>query len=266
MIKLFVALLAALMSLLGFCSTREENPATGETQYVALSPEQEIALGLESAPQLAREYGGLSPDAAAQARVDAVGAAIVRGTVAASTPYPFDFHVLDDDATLNAFALPGGQVFVTRGLLRRMDTEGELAGVLAHEIAHVVARHGAEHLAKQQLTEGLAGAATIAAWDPSDPTGGQGGAVVAAAIGQLVNMRYGRDDELESDRLGVRFLGESGYDPRAMLGVLEALAEEGGAGPPEFFSTHPSPANRVARLREAIAEEFPGGVPAGLRP
>jgi predicted Zn-dependent protease len=129
----------------------------------------------------------------------------------------------------------------------------------------VVARHSAEHIAKARLTEGLAGAAVIAAYDPENPQSSQQSAAIAAMIGQLVNMRFGREDELESDRLGVRFMAESGYDPRAMVEVMQILAQANeGQAPPEFFSTHPNPDRRIERIQQAIAEEFPNGVPEGL--
>jgi predicted Zn-dependent protease len=251
-LRLLAAAIMALVAVIGYCGNRETNPVTGEEQRVALSAEQEVALGAKAAPELAREYGGLEADPAAQAMVDRVGARIVARTEAASTPYPFEFHVLDDDRTLNAFALPGGQVFITAGLLRRVGVESRLAGVLAHEVAHVIARHGAEHLAKQQLVQGLAGATQIATYDPSSPGSAASGAI-AAAIGQLVTMRFSREDEIESDALGARLMAGAGYDPEAMLEVLRVL-EEAGGGVPEFFSTHPSPDDRRARLEEAIRD------------
>lgn len=104
-----------------------------------------------------------------QAVVDTIGNRIVQASELQKTGYQFDFHLLADDKTVNAFALPGGQIFVTMGLLKLLQTEGELAGVLGHEIGHVVARHSAEHMAKAKLTEGLSGAAVMAAYDPNDP-------------------------------------------------------------------------------------------------
>ena len=89
--------------------------------------------------------------------------------------------------------------------------------------------------------------------------------MIAQAVSSLVNMKYGRDDELESDRLGVRFMAQAGYDPRAMVGVMEVLRSAGGkGGTPEFFSTHPNPDNRIERIKQAIKAEFPNGVPNGL--
>src|SRR4029079_15694392 len=129
-------------------------------------------------------------------------------SAASQTPYQFQFHVLNDPETINAFALPGGQVFITEGLLKRLKTDGQLAGVLGHEMGHVVVRHGAEHIAKQQLTEGLTGAGVVAFYDPNNPNSAYA-AQFAMLVGQLVTLKYGRDDELESDRLGVRFMSEA---------------------------------------------------------
>ncbi len=131
--------------------------------------------------------------------------------------------------------------------MKLMGTEGELAGVLGHEIGHVVARHAAEHLAKAQLTEGLTGAAVLVTYDPDDPSS-QRTAAVAALIGNLINMKFSRDDELEADRLGVRFTSEAGYDPRAMISMMETLAQASkGQRPLEFFSTHPNPDFKPAK-------------------
>jgi predicted Zn-dependent protease len=157
-------------------------------------------------------------------------------------------------------------VFITEGLLKRLDTEGELAGVLGHEIGHVVARHGAEHIAKSQLTQGLTGAAVLATYNPNDP-GSRNSAAVAMMIGQLVDMKFGRADELEADKLGVRFMSDAGFDPRSMEKLMQVLEQSSsGNRPPEFFSTHPNPENRIVRIREAIQEKYPNGVPEGLQP
>jgi predicted Zn-dependent protease len=197
--------------------------------------------------------------------VDRVGARIVQGSDAAKSPYRYQFHLLDDPNTINAFALPGGQIFLTSGLMKRLRSEGEVAGVLGHEVGHVVARHGAEHIAKQQLTQGLTGAAVLATYDPNNPNSYKSAAVLQAISG-LINMKYGRSDELEADQLGVKLIAQAGYDPRALIGVMEVLqkAAAGKGRQPEFFSSHPNPENRIAKIKEAIAQQFPDGVPAGL--
>lgn len=250
--RLLMAAAIAAFSLFSYFSSRQDNPVTGETQYVDITPEQEIALGLEAAPQMTAEFGGLDESAADQAILDEVGNRIVLSSPAGNSPYQFDFHLLDDDQTINAFALPGGQIFITRALYDQLSTEGELAGVLGHEIGHVIARHSAEHIAKAKLTEGLTGAAVIAAYDPENPSSASR-AQIAVLIGQLINLKFGRDDELESDYLGVCFINDSGYDPNELIGVMQVLASaRQGNQPPEFFSTHPNPENRVQRIQDAI--------------
>lgn len=263
--RLLIALLIVGVSLISYCSTRSTNPITGQAQYVAMSVPQEIALGLQAAPEMAAQHGGLSADAQARARVDAMGRSLLDG-LGKETPYQFDFHLLADPQTINAFALPGGQVFITEALYRRLETDGQLAGVLGHEIGHVIQRHAAQQMAKAQLTQGLTGAAVIAAYDPDNPRS-RAAPAIAMMIGQLVNLKYGRNDELESDRWGVRLMTSAGYDPHAQMRVMEILRSASeGRGPPEFLSTHPDPGNRIERIREAIDELYPNGLPPNLKP
>jgi len=263
-IQLLIALGVALFSIFTYFSQTQYNDVTKEKQHIAISPGQEIALGLQSAPEMISQFGGRSADPAAQRLVSQIGNEIVASSDAKNTPYKFSFQVLNDNKTINAFALPGGPIFITEALLKRLTTRGQIAGVLGHEIAHVVARHSAEHIAKAQLTQGLTGAAVLATYDPDDPAS-RNSAVVAAMIGQAVNMRFGRQDELESDRLGVKFVSQAGYDPRAMVDVMAVLKEASKTRTPEFFNTHPNPENRVTRINEAIKAQYPEGVPEGLK-
>lgn len=264
--RLLIALAVGGVALFSYFMRSDTNPITGESQRVALSTEQEIALGLQAGPEMLAQYGGEHPDERAQAMVDAVGeellAALEKDLAAQgrANPYPFEFHLLADDQTVNAFALPGGQVFITAALFGKFGSPAELAGVIGHEIGHVLARHSAQQMAKQDLTTGLAGAAGVAAGDYDS-------ARMAQMVAGLVNMKFGRDDELESDKWGVKLMGLAGYDPRAMIDVMRILDEaSGGAGgPPEFLSTHPKPANRVGYIEDVIAEMYPNGVPDGLR-
>jgi predicted Zn-dependent protease len=263
--RLVIALLIVIISLVGYVGARQINPVTKETQHISMTVEQEIGLGRQAAPEMAAQYGGLSANQEAQATVQRIGSAIVTASDAGKSPYPFEFHVLADQQTVNAFALPGGQIFVTEGLLRLLQSEGELAGVLSHEIFHVVGRHSAEQAARIQLTEELTGAAVLATYDPNNPQSA-GSAQVAQLIGQMVNMRYGRGDELEADKNGVRYMAQAGYDPRAMISVMQKLEQAGGgAQPPEFFSTHPSPDHRIEQIQQAIKEQFPNGVQDRLK-
>jgi predicted Zn-dependent protease len=254
--------IAAIGGIYYYCN-QQVNPVTGEKQHVTLTPDQEVAMGLQTAPGMAEQFGGLHPDPTVQSTTEQLGESIVARSAARGSGYQYDFHVLRDDETVNAFALPGGQVFITAALLRRLQNEAQLAGVLGHEIGHVVGRHSAEQLAKAQLTQALVGAAGVAA--SSEDSDGRQAAAIAAAVGQLVNMRFGRKDELEADHFGVRFMSDAGYDPRSLGEVMRILAEaSGGSSRPEFLSTHPDPGNRLAQIEADIRQLFPQGVPPNL--
>ncbi|TFH66707.1 MAG: M48 family peptidase [Gemmatimonadales bacterium] len=264
-LRIGIALLMAAVAVISFLGSKQFNPVTGEDQYVSMTQDQEILMGLQAAPEMAAQFGGLDPNPEYQAVVGEIGSNLVRGSAAAPSGYPFEFHVLADQQTVNAFALPGGQVFITRALVDRIETEGQLAAVLGHEIVHVLARHSAEQIAQMQLTQGITGAVLIASYDPDNPSSQQI-AQMAVLVGQMVNMKYGRDDELQADSLGVQIMGDAGYDPRSMIDVMQILAESSPARLPEFFSTHPNPENRIVRIEEAIQLLYPEGVPAGLIP
>ena len=258
-IRLLIAAAIAAFSLITYFSSGSVNPVTGEKQHVSISAKQEIAMGLRAAPSMAQQYGGYHPDQRAQAFVKRVGQRVVANSSAKDSPYQFEFHLLADPRTINAFALPGGQIFITAALLNKLETEAQLAGILGHEVGHVIGRHSAEHLAKQKLTQGLISAVGVGV----DPNAGR----LASSIGQMINMKYGRGDELEADKYGVALMSEAGYDPRAMLGVMDILeASSGGARQPEMMSTHPNPGNRREHIKETINKIFPNGVPNGLDP
>lgn len=244
-IRLLIGVGIILFSLFKYYSQRQTNPYTGKKQSIALSTEEEIAIGLRSAPQMAQQHGGLYPDQAAQDLVDRVGQKLVNTSVAGETPYKYDFHLLRDPQAINAFALPGGQIFITYALFSKLENEDQLAGVLGHEIGHVIGRHSAERMANQGLTQGILSGVMVG--------GGGDSGQMAAMIANVVNMKYGRGDELESDELGVKFMIDAGYQPEEMIGVMQIL--KAAAGPnrvPEFQSTHPDPENRIEMIKEAI--------------
>lgn len=250
--RLLIGIIMAVVALIGYYSKTQVNPVTGKKQRVNLSPEEEVRLGLQSAPQMAAEYGGLYQDEKVQFLVKKIGHDLVQNTEAKNSPYQFDFHVLADPETINAFALPGGQIFITMGLLKRFKTEDQVAGVLGHEIGHVVGRHSAQQMAKQELLGGLAGAAGAAMSDPTSPNGS---AYIAQYVANLMNLKYGRDDELEADDFGVKYMIQTGRNPEAMLDVMKILAEAGGPNrTAEFQSTHPNPENRIIKIKEAMAK------------
>jgi predicted Zn-dependent protease len=224
-------------------------------------------MGLAAAPEMSMMHGGRDPNDAECADVERVGNQLLDALDAylakqgRTNPYrdAFKFTLLADPQTVNAFALPGGQVFITKALYRALETHGQLAGVLGHEMGHVIERHGNKRMAKEGLFQGLAAAGGVAG-------GNQQSAQIAQQVAAMASMKYGRDDELESDKWGVRLAYMAGYDPRSMIGVMAILDQASkGASPPEILSTHPKPANRVAYIKRVIDEEFPEGVPEGLK-
>ncbi|SDW37990.1 Peptidase family M48 [Lutibacter oricola] len=244
-VKLLIGVGIVLFTLFKYYSNSEVNEFTGKKQHISMTTDEEVAIGLQSAPQMAQQHGGLYPDQNYQKMVDRVGQKLVDNSVARQTNYRYDFHLLRDPNTINAFALPGGQIFITYALFSKLKNEDQLAGVLGHEIGHVVGRHSAERMAKQGLTQGILSGVAVG-FDPSTAQG-------AAAIANVINMSYGRDDELESDELGVKFMIDAGYNPAELIGVMQIL--KAAAGPnrtPERMSTHPDPENRIEKIKEAI--------------
>jgi predicted Zn-dependent protease len=258
--RLVVAGVIALIAIITFVSRREVNPVTGEKQFIGMSVDQEKALGLQAAPQMAQQMGGVEdPRTSIDARVvQQVGRKLVAQTDASKSPYVdnFNFHLLKDPETINAFALPGGQIFITRGLYKRLENEAELAGVLGH----VIGRHSAEQMAKGQLGQMLATAVGVGA---SGDNGGQGAYVAAQMANQMLQLRYGRGDETDADSLGVKFMTQAGYDPRGMLGVIKVLIDASkGSRQPEFMSTHPDPQGRFEAVSAIIKKYWPNGIPS----
>lgn len=264
--RLIIAVIMAIVAIAGYFLNTSSNPVTGENQRVGgVSESQEVQLGLAAAPDMAAQFGGPAADRQAQQQVQRVGRALLEAVYEVygvdELPWKFSFTLLEDDNTVNAFALPGGPTFITEALYSRLDTEGQLAGVMGHEVGHVLHRHGLERMAKQKLSQGLTQSAVIASGDYS---AGQ----VAAMVGNFVMMSYGRDDELECDTEGIKLMAAAGYDPRSMIRVMEILKEASGgsSGTPEWASTHPDPDNRAQRIEAMINELYPNGVPDGLKP
>ncbi len=253
-IRLLIAGAIVAFYVLSYMSNTDVNPITGENQRVGgMTTEQEVALGLQARDQMAMQHGGLYRGQADRDRVDAIGLNLIRilnqecASKGRSIPYRFEFHLLADPNTVNAFALPGGQIFVTYALYRQLNDD-QLAGVLGHEIGHVIERHSAQRIAKGRLTQGIVGAAGVAGGDINS-------AQMAGMIGNVVNMKYGREDELESDKWGIMLTLLADYDPSAMLEVMDILERASGErGGPEFMSTHPAPATRREKIRELIAD------------
>jgi predicted Zn-dependent protease len=241
---------AAAVAVLIACAT---NPATGKKQLMLVSEAQEIAMGKEADQEVVAAYG-LYPDPKVQAYVDELGKRLAAKSERPSLPWAF--KVVDDPA-VNAFALPGGYIYVTRGILTYLRSEAELVAVLGHEIGHVTARHAASQMSKQQLAMGglIAGMAV-------KPELQRFGGLAQQGLG-LLFLKFGRDDENQADELGLRYMTREGYDPREMLavfGVLDRVTRaEGGGRMPDWLSTHPSPENRLRRIQGQITATAAAG-------
>jgi len=244
------------------------NLVTGETQRGAYSWQEEVQIGREADPQIISQFG-LYNDAALTAYVESVAQAVLQ-TSAYSDPNtpaeirntPFHFRVLDSPV-VNAMALPGGYIYVTRGLLAHLDNEAQLAVVLGHEIGHVLARHASRRAASAQLGQlGLIGAAVlggvVGGGDVAEGILNYGGAGV-----QLLFLSYGRNDEREADRAGVAYAEFAGYDAAEaadFFGSLARLTQQGGgSGIPSFLSTHPDPGERQQTIPQLAAQYNPPG-------
>ncbi len=252
-------IMAAIIIAVGFfmyLSQTEKNPITGEKQHISLTPEQEIRLGLQAAPEMAAQMGGEIPASDPHAQeVQKIGNEIIAHSLAHKGPWHFQFHLLADSNTVNAFALPGGQIFITLGLLNRLQTEAQLAGVLAHEAGHVIQRHSAQQMAKGQLGQILVMATGVGASDPNNPSQAQQIAAVANIVNQITQLHYSRHDELEADQWGLRLMSEAGYDPKAMLEVMNILEQAvPGGHQPEMLQTHPYPEHRIEHIKEYLEQ------------
>lgn len=252
--RLLLAIGIALIGWLMYVNQVEENPVTHEKQHVAISPDQEIRIGLESAPEMAKEMGGEVPSSDLHAQeVAKIGNYLVAHTIANKSPWKFQFHLLADTKTVNAFALPGGQIFITMGLLNDLQTEAQLAGVLSHEMGHVIERHTAEQMAKNQLGQTLVIAVGTAASDQSNNA-----TMAAAMVNQMIQLRYSRKDESEADMWGLKLMSEAGYDPKAMIEVMKILkAASKGGHSIEMFQTHPNPDLRIEQIEEYLSQHPP---------
>ncbi len=238
-------LLLAASLLAAGCST---NAATGQRQLSLISESQEVQMGAQAAQDVAQQMG-LYDNAEIQTYVNTVGKELAARSERPDLPW--EFRVVDDP-TVNAFALPGGYIFLTRGILAHFNNEAEMASVIGHEIGHVTARHSVEQMSKAQLANLGLGLAMVL----GGPRAQQFGDVAQLGL-QLMFLKFGRDDERQADDLGLRYMVQGGWDPKQMPTVFGTISQisrlEGAGRVPEWASTHPDPENRAARLEQQIA-------------
>ena len=216
---------------------------------------QEIEIGKQENAQVRKETPQLA-DASISAYVSRIGQRLAKSAPGATYPYSF---AVADYGEINAFSLPGGPVWINRGVLRASTNESQVAGVLAHEIAHIAQRHAADQMTKVLLTKWSLSALGAMLGN----AGGAGGAQAAGAVmANGVFLKFSRDDESEADRVGLAIMTKAGWDARGMIELFETLRREQQRDPSSvevFFSTHPSPADRVAAL-SAATERHRGGI------
>lgn len=250
-----------LIALIGYYGKSQINPVTGEKQHVSLTVPDEIKLGLQSAPSMIGQMGGevSASDPLAQL-VTRIGQKVYSTSDARKSSYQFQFHLLNDSQTINAFALPGGQIFITKALLVRLGNEAQLAGVLGHEIGHVINRHAAVHMEKGKLGEAITRGVYVATSDH-----GQGAAMVTQQMNSLLQLGFSRSDESQADEFGFQYMAQAGYDPRELLGVMAILKQVmAGGRQPELLTTHPYPEHRIERINALLKAHYPNGVPSNL--
>jgi len=266
--------LAGLLAVVAAGCTRTINPATGEAQYTSLSREDEAKLGRAEHPKVLSEFGGAYRDPKLQTYVEGIGERLKN--VSELPQEKFTFTVLDSDV-VNAFALPGGYVYVSRGLLALANNEAEVAGVVGHEIGHVTARHTAQRYDRAQeaqigatVAQVLgAGVGGILLGDAGAQLGGQVAGGLGSLGGTAYVQGYSREQELQADELGVRYLARAAYDPQAMATFLDQLDASDrlrrsgsgaqGAEVPSWLASHPRTRDRVERAITAAGAQGQGG-------
>jgi beta-barrel assembly-enhancing protease len=217
------------------------NPVTGKNQLMLMTEAQEQQIGDRYGPEVAKQLGGPIPNTILQNYVSSIGQRAAAASLTHRPDLQFRYAALNDES-INAMALPGGYVFITKGLLSHLSTSDQLAAVLAHETAHITTRHSASSMSNQMGMEIVLSLAL--------PEGSQG----VATIGQqIVHMGHSRAHEYEADSIGTDYMVAAGFNCNAMVETMEILQQQNKARPIEYFSTHPDPAKRKEKIQEQIA-------------
>ena len=215
-----------------------------------ISEREEMSMGRQLHPKFEAESGGLYPDSQVQQYVNQVGLSVAR--YAGRPTLDWRFAVVNS-SQVNAFAVPGGYIYITQGLLFRLTNEAQLAGVLGHESGHIARRHTVKQIGRTRTTQGLSTVVGV--------VGGLFGygwaGDVTSAVGSLSLMSYSREQEHEADIEGLKYISQAGYNPQGLVQLMKILQSSGGGkGAPEFLSTHPNPGNRVEYLADEIQKKY----------
>ncbi len=238
---------------LALCSC-VRNPATGKLQLDFLSESQEIEVGKQAKQEAEQTYGVYKGKPELSSYVESTGKQLAAKSERPGLPWSYE---IVDDASVNAFALPGGPIFITRGILAHLNSEAEMAAVLGHETGHVAARHSANQMSKAQIAQVGLGLGSVLS-----PTVASAAQIAGAGL-QVLFLKYSRDDETQADELGFRYMTKGGWDPTQMVSLFEMLdrvsKQEGGVGKtPEWLQTHPDPGNRLAETQKRLKTELKG--------
>ena len=222
------------------------NPITGEEELMLFPESQDIEIGRKYAPELEKQLGGRIDYPSLQNYIDRVGQKIAR--ISHKPDWEYHFVALKDDS-LNAFALPGGYIFITKGMLEKLQTEAQLAAILSHETVHIVARDTANAMSNQIGLSLLLSAATS-----GETSRGVSTATELARL--IIGLRYSRKDEREADLGGLDYMVAAGYNPYGMVETMQMLQEQQKVKTIDFLSSHPSPENRVGYLIQEIQLKY----------
>ncbi|MCA9262716.1 MAG: M48 family metallopeptidase [Planctomycetales bacterium] len=257
----------ATMALIAYARNRPQStPGASElANRVEITPQQEELLGQRVTPVLASQFGGKLPDPAITQRIDQITRRLATQTSASQLPFAFGVHVLADRETVNMYPLPGGQICLTTGLLDRLNSDGEIAAVLSQAMGHIARRHGLRQLWNSQLLPGVTGREVLAEINPLDRNSLET-ARMQQLIRQTTQLTYGEQEIREADQLAVGFLIQAGYDPESLIRALESLSEtrNNGIQRVAYFDSHPTTVSRIESIRQEIARQLPGGIPANL--
>jgi len=231
----------ALVIALCLCVGCAVNPITGEEQFMLIPEEQDVQIGKEYAPEVEKQLGGRIKNEALQNYIDSIGQKIAR---ISHKPY-WQYHFTAVNYNMvNALALPGGYVFVTKGMLEKMTTEAQLAALLSHETVHIVARHSSAAMSRQigvaMIIQGIGAAGAM----PDSEAAYH----LAQVATQLIGLKYSREHERQADLAGMDYMVRAGYDPSGAVELMQMLEDMDSSRPVEFFSSHPSPENRITYL------------------
>jgi len=222
------------------------NPATGKMELNLVSESQEVELGKQAKVEAEQAYGVYKEKPELNSYVESVGKGLAAHSDRPNLPYSYE---VIDDSSVNAFALPGGPIFITRGILGHLNSEAQMAAVLGHETGHVTARHSATQMSKAQVAQLGLGLGSVVS-----PVVASAAQVASVGL-QVLFLKYSRDDETQADALGFRYMTKVGYDPSQMIPLfqmLDGVSKQGGGGKtPEWLQTHPDPGNRLAETESA---------------